>query len=179
MWCPEPSLDAELAGMLQRPQPSFGCRSERKCSLLCELLNKSNQSSDFAHTPESPHEIPESTGYGSAHNISADLSDQPCPAFLVLWTRATFSCRACKKTIPTHQTKPRACACWLEVGNGPPQAFDKRAYGGCCCWHVHFMHLTTALNMFICKPPYRPLWGAHHGQSNPTLTGFQDATSRS
>ena len=32
------------------------------------------------------HNSFESTGYGSAHNISADLSDQPCPAFLVLWT---------------------------------------------------------------------------------------------
>ena len=69
MWCPELSLDAELAGMLRRPQPGSGCRSERKRSLLGELLNKSNQSSDIAHEPELPFEILEPTGYGSAHNI--------------------------------------------------------------------------------------------------------------
>ena len=122
----------------------------RKLSPMRTAPKQKPNAVDRARTTVQPHLLSqmatdkhnsfESYGYGSAHNISADLSDQPCPAFLVLWTRATFSCRAYIKTIPTHPTKPRACACWLEVGHGPPQAFNKRAYGGCCCRHVHLMH---------------------------------------
>ena len=79
---------------------------------------------------------------------------------LVATTMATILWRMhAPTTMPTHPIKPRACACWLEVGRGPPQAFDKRAYGGCCCWPVHLMHLQWPPTGTISNPTFLLLVG--------------------
>ena len=89
-----------------------------------------------------------------------DLRDQSCSAVLVVTTKATILWRTHDPmTMPTHPIKPRACACWLEVGIGPPQAFDKRAYGGCCCWPVNLRHLQWPPTGTISNPTFLLLWG--------------------